>query len=107
MHPIKEDVDARLPLERATNVFWVQSGPAATIKLCDLSFSVSDVESLLLNIKTGIWPVDKVPSFVYGTCPFPACPYCPQCLFSILFDNGAWPNDWKCSRHMSCYTFYT
>ena len=23
MHPIKEDVDARLPLERATNVFWV------------------------------------------------------------------------------------
>ena len=27
MYPIKEDVDARLPLERATNVFWIRTVP--------------------------------------------------------------------------------
>ena len=106
MHPIKEDVYARLPLERATNVFWVQSLPAATIKLCDLSFSVSDVESLLLNIKTGIWSVDKVPSFVYGTCASQLAPIVHSVLCDIIH-HGAWPNDWKCSKHTCCYTLYT
>ena len=102
------DVIATTELHSAANIFndyflsvyapgavaSVQSLPAATIKLCDLSFSVSDVESLLFNIKTGICSVDKIPSFVYGTCASQLAPIVHSVLCDIIH-HGAWPNDWK------------